>query len=94
MMIGQLERSRTSLQTSKPVEAGEHHVEHDQIGLVRRQCVQRLLAAGRARNAVAGGFEVEADDLQVARLVVDGENQLSGHRHSSPRDTVRSRLRR
>ncbi len=76
------------------VEAREHHVEHDQIGLVCREALQRLLAAGRARDAVAGGLEVEADDLQVARLVVDGEYPLSGHRHGSPRGSVRSRPRR
>ena len=63
----------------EPVEVGHHHVEHHEVGPLRRDHVER-------RPAVLGGGDLEAVVLQrggehraQVLLVVDDEEVLSGH---------------
>ena len=69
-----------------PVEARQHHVEDDEVGLVEVGQAQRLRAVHRLVGLEAGALEVAGDDLDDRRLVVDDEDgavALRGHRLDS-----------
>ena len=56
------------------VELRHHDVEQDQIGLELGRARERLLAVSRGDDLIALRFEPDAQDIQVGRDVVDGQN--------------------
>ena len=73
----------TWLQPRRPVDhldavdAGEPEVEHDDVGMVARREVERLLARLGQVDVVAAGAQVDAERAPDLRLVVDDEHRGS-----------------
>ena len=63
------------LSTSQPDDLRHHHVEHDQVGPVPADDLERLAAVGRLDDLVAVEPEGEADELPDVGLVVDDEDR-------------------
>ena len=63
------------------VHAGEHEVQHDEVGHLGARRGQGVLAAGHHRHAVTFFVQVVLDELEDVPFVVDDEHVLSGHRH-------------
>jgi hypothetical protein len=60
------------------VELGQHHVEQDEVGLVRAEQLERLLAVVGADGAEALEPQVHLQPLQDRRVVLDDEHAI-GH---------------
>jgi hypothetical protein len=61
-------------QRLEAVEVRHHHVEQDQIGQAVAQLLQRSCAGGRFEDLKTVVFEVEPDEVDDARLVVDNQD--------------------
>jgi hypothetical protein len=57
---------------------GQHHVEHDQIGLERRHRDERLGAGARRLDGEALEAQGHRDDVDDVGLVVDDEHAVGG----------------
>jgi hypothetical protein len=58
---------------AEPVEAGHHHVEHQQVGAELLGEGERLLAIGRGGHLEAGVAQARRQQFADVRLVVDHE---------------------
>ena len=56
------------------VEAGEHHVEQDEVGPLRPESRQPVAAVGRGDDAEAGPAQAERRDLADRRVVLDQQD--------------------
>jgi hypothetical protein len=79
-------RSRTAgAKLPEDVEAGaarEHHVKHDEVGVVREDGGERRLAVAGRGHLVSLAHEVRPHHLQDVRLVVDDEDACHGREHT------------
>src|SRR5262249_15117039 len=57
---------------------GQHHVEHDEIDMVRRQLVAELTATRRELHAKALCLDIAGEELPNFWIVIDDENALGG----------------
>ena len=75
------------------VEPRHHHVEADEVGCVLRDRRQRRRPVDRLDDVVALPRQQLAEQGQVGRLVVDGQDQRAGRgsRQQVPRDAVDER---
>src|SRR5262249_30726966 len=64
----------------EPVELRDHHVEHDEVYVLRPEPVDRLLAVARLQDAKALSLERIREELLHGVLVVDEEDG-GGVRH-------------
>ena len=62
------------LERRDAVELRHHDVEQHEVGLVLAHARQRLFAVGRRDHLVAVRLQAHADDIEVLRHVIDGEN--------------------
>ena len=84
-MIGIAARLGSRLQPPAdldPRDAGQHPVEHDDIGLVLLEQQKRLVAVLGLGDAEAFGLEVVGQDLPLGGLVLDHQDPglIRGHR--------------
>ena len=63
----------------EPVDAGQHHVEQDEVGQLATDEIQSFFAVGLAGELVAFFFQVVADDLEDVGLVFDRDDLLFRH---------------
>lgn len=71
-----------------PVDPGEHHVEHDQVGTMQPREAEGLRAVARLVGLIAGPLHVATDDLDDRRLVADDQHlrlRFLGHERDPPR---------
>ncbi len=74
---------------------GNHPVEHDQVDRRLGKILQRLPAARRANNVMAGNFEKAANDILHRPLVVHHQNMpAQGGYRLERREVHHRRLRR
>ncbi len=81
MRIGDVARIRLGAQAPAQLDArhaGQHPVEHDEVGALLLEEDERFLAGLGMRDAEALGLEIVAQHLGERRFVLDDEN-LSGH---------------
>ena len=65
----------------EPRAVREHHIEDDEIDLVRRQTLVKLMAACSEQHAEALTLDIAGEQLADLRIVVCDKNSLlSGHR--------------
>ena len=62
----------------EPVQAGQHQIQHNQVGPLRLGELARLLAVARLERPVAVAAQVADDDLTHDWLVVDDQDGLHG----------------
>ena len=62
------------------VDAGQPEVEDDDVGMVARREIERLLAVGRGVDVVPARAQVDAQRAQDLRLVVDDQDARHGVR--------------
>ena len=72
--IGTVLRARRRLQTSSPSSRGQHHVEHDEVDVLRVEPGERLVAVARLDDPVAVAFERIGEELLDGLLVVDEQD--------------------
>ena len=65
-----------------PLDVGQHPVEHDQVRLLPRHCLERLAARGRLGDVVALVPKRGRDRVDDRLLVVDDEDALAVGAHS------------
>ena len=83
MTIGTAAPRPQPLADLEPVELREHHVEHDEVDVLRVEAGERLLAVPRLDDAVPVAFERVREELLDGLLVVD-EQDGRGVRHREP----------
>src|SRR5579884_2322935 len=75
------------------VDARHHHVEDDEVGTLRLQALQPLLAVGGGVDVVALDAQVHRDDVEEAGVIVDDED-AAAHKAPGPGWAGRSRRAR
>ena len=76
MITGTCENERSPAADREPVQAGQHQVQHDQIGPLGLGELARLLAVARLERPVAVAVQVADDDLAHDWLIVDDQDGL------------------
>jgi D-alanyl-D-alanine carboxypeptidase/D-alanyl-D-alanine-endopeptidase (penicillin-binding protein 4) len=72
---GQLGAGADPAAEREPVGAGQHDVEHDEVGQLALEQLAGTVAVGGLERAVAVALEIAHDDLAHDRLVVDHEDR-------------------
>ena len=81
-MIGTLGTLRSEVAAKiEPRAIRQHHVEHDQIDLMRRELFAELTAVGRKQHAETLALDIAGEQLANFRIVVDDEYALGGCGH-------------
>ena len=61
----------------------QHHVEHDQVDVMRGELFAQLAAVCREQHAEALALDIAGEQLADFRIVVDDEDALGGCGHRS-----------
>ena len=88
MITGRSPRERIHRHRAQPVGAGQHHVEHDEVGWTAFDQLARRVAVAGLERVEAVALEVASDDVAHDRLVVDDQHRrhriIVAVRHARP----------